>query len=157
VALSQREMTMTITDVGFHDDAAGFWSRECPSCERTFKVKPDSSNPKAVKFCPYCEQHGEDCWGTAEQVRYIERFEEYAGAQAAIAQGKEKTRTPAGTRAERAAVKPKAPRTAPDRPTAPDEPDSDMPTVWFDCCEESVCHDGNSTELRCPFCGETPD
>lgn len=149
---------MTTTDFGFHDDTGGFWSRECPSCERLFKVKSGSSSPKPVTHCPYCDHEGEGCWGTVEQARHIELFEKYAGVQAAIAKSKEpKVPGPRRTRGESAPVKVKVPQVAPNRPIAPDEPETDMPTVWFDCCEESVRHDGDSEEVRCPFCGEAAD
>jgi hypothetical protein len=54
-------------------DADGFLRRECPTCEREFKVlpTPDGEIPVPVQgggyFCPYCSVQASSWWTTAQR------------------------------------------------------------------------------------------
>lgn len=55
-------------------DGSGYFARECPECEGTFKVTPGTGLPDADHpFCPYCGHQGpNDTFWTKEQIEYAE-------------------------------------------------------------------------------------
>jgi len=60
-------------------DKDGFLRRECPNCERQFKVLPGESNTNEISVsaysCPYCvENAAADSWWTKEQLEYATKY-----------------------------------------------------------------------------------
>jgi hypothetical protein len=80
--MSDDEITMSLS-IPLDDD--GYLRRECPTCEREFKVLPDQSDddvddearnadvdPEGY-FCPYCAvQAATDAWHTTAQLEQAE-------------------------------------------------------------------------------------
>lgn len=58
--------------VALTPDEKGYTGRECPSCERYFKVKFDTGLPTTFQMCPYCG-HKDDGnkFFTQDQIKYI--------------------------------------------------------------------------------------
>lgn len=57
-------------EVSFPTDSDGFFSRECPSCNRYFKVIVGEGSDEPISACPHCGHRGHDCWLTPEQLEY---------------------------------------------------------------------------------------
>lgn len=52
-------------------DTEGMLGRECPGCERYFKLRPGTGLPIETCRCPYCGHHGQQSdFGTREQLDY---------------------------------------------------------------------------------------
>ena len=62
-------MTITLTP-----DEDGFIGRECPSCERYFKVRPGTGlTEQTFTYCPYCENKDDaNAFATKEQVAFAQ-------------------------------------------------------------------------------------
>lgn len=58
--------------VSIETDADGYLGRECPECEKYFKIKPGTGVPGLTESrCPYCNHLGsQDTFWTKEQVAY---------------------------------------------------------------------------------------
>lgn len=128
----------------------GFMSQECPACERTFKVAPGKGSPEPVTHCPYCNHEGEGCWWTKEQASYIGQY----GADKIFGPRLDKmardfNRKAGGKGLISMSMTVKKPR----GPSAPEEND-DMPaSITFECCDETIRHDGQNAQFHCPICG----
>ncbi len=57
-------------ELSFPTDSDGFFSRECPSCNRYFKVIVGEGSDQPISACPHCGHRGHDCWHTPEQIEY---------------------------------------------------------------------------------------
>ena len=57
-------------ELSFPTDSDGFFSRECPSCNRYFKVLLGEGSDEPISACPHCGHRGHDCWHTPEQLEY---------------------------------------------------------------------------------------
>jgi hypothetical protein len=57
-------------EVSFPSDGDGFFSQQCPSCTKRFKVRVDDESDHSANFCPYCGVRSEDGWLTEEQEAY---------------------------------------------------------------------------------------
>ena len=143
------------TSVPLKHTPDGFMSQECPKCERTFKVAPGKGSSNPVTHCPYCNHEGEGCWWTKAQAQYICEYGKY-GASKLIGPHIDKTardltRKTRGNNSLKISVnvnKPPVPR-------APEEDDDMAASITFDCCGETIRHDGNNAQLYCPICGTT--
>lgn len=126
----------------------GFMSQECPECERRFKVAPGKGSPDPVTHCPYCNYEGENCWWTKEQAEYIGAYSanKILGPQI-DKMAREFNRGGSGIMSM--SVK------RPTVPSPPIEEDDMLATFAFECCGETIRHDGNSTQMYCPICGTT--
>lgn len=58
--------------VNITPDEEGYTGRECPSCEKYFKIKTGTGIPKFTDcYCPYCKCFGEqDAFWTKQQIEY---------------------------------------------------------------------------------------
>lgn len=58
--------------VSLPKDLEGFFDRECPSCERFFKIKPGTGLPNVTDCtCPYCgHKDGPKSFYSKEQIAY---------------------------------------------------------------------------------------
>ena len=128
----------------------GFMSQECPACERIFKVAPGKGSPEPVTHCPYCNHKGNDCWWTKEQAEYMGAY----GAEQIIGpQLDEMVRDFNRGGRNNDFLKISASVKKPPKAVAPAEED-DMPSsITFQCCGETIRHDGKETKLHCPICG----
>jgi hypothetical protein len=52
-------------------DRDGFLSRQCPVCQKRFRVKPGEGSKLPLGFCPYCGHEGRGCWFTPAQSKYF--------------------------------------------------------------------------------------
>lgn len=62
-------------------DGDGFLRRECPNCERQFKLRPVDSNTEIQEnndesyYCPYCHESAPlNAWWTKEQLEYAQQL-----------------------------------------------------------------------------------
>ena len=60
--------------VELQSDPEGFISRQCPTCQRVFKLsvarlKADDASP--VAYCPYCRTPNADDWYTDDQQAFL--------------------------------------------------------------------------------------
>lgn len=55
-------------------DTEGFMGRECPECEKYFKIKPGTGIPDSSDcYCPYCKHFGpQDEFWTKAQIEYAQ-------------------------------------------------------------------------------------
>jgi uncharacterized protein YbaR (Trm112 family) len=60
--------------VQINSDEEGYLGRECPTCERYFKIKPRMGIPDLKQcYCPYCRHHGsQDEYWTRNQIEYAQ-------------------------------------------------------------------------------------
>lgn len=60
--------------VEISSDEAGYLGRECPMCERYFKIKPGTGIPDLDQcYCPYCCHYGsQDEFWTHQQIEYAQ-------------------------------------------------------------------------------------
>jgi len=57
--------------VSVQADRQGYVGRECPKCERYFKVTPGTGLPVQTCICPYCgKKDGNDHFFTQDQIEY---------------------------------------------------------------------------------------
>ena len=70
---TQSSMSDRVTvEVPFPADESGMVGRECPSCQRYFKVKPGTGLPISECICPYCEHRGHSSdFTTPAQLEYL--------------------------------------------------------------------------------------
>ena len=127
-----------------------FMSRECPACERIFKVAPGQGSPEPVTHCPYCNHEGTNCWWTKPQAKYIVAY----GASKIVGPQLDKmardfNRKTRGNDFLKMSMKVKKPPV----PQAPIEDDDMIASVTFECCGETIRHDEGSKTLHCPICG----
>lgn len=59
-------------ELSFPTDSDGFFSRECPSCNRYFKIIEGEGSDEPISACPHCGHRGQDCWHTPEQLEYAQ-------------------------------------------------------------------------------------
>ncbi len=60
--------------VSIETDPDGYRGRECPICEKYFKVRPGTGlKDIPLCYCPYCSHHGDhDTFWTKEQIEYAQ-------------------------------------------------------------------------------------
>jgi Zn ribbon nucleic-acid-binding protein len=62
-------------DIPVLTDNNGFVGRECPECEKYFKVKFGTGLETEICICPYCQhENNHDHFYTQEQLKYIESY-----------------------------------------------------------------------------------
>ena len=141
-------MRMQVT---LNTDDDGYVSQECPACKERFKIKIGEGSDKPVSFCPYCEHNGQGCWWTPEQAKYIGAL---AGQEIIVpeldkmAEEINKSSGSGGFITMKASVE-HDPISGP-----PSEANESMPVVQFNCCGETIKHDGQHPSLHCIICGE---
>ncbi|MHB9129721.1 MAG: hypothetical protein ACYDBB_01355 [Armatimonadota bacterium] len=79
-------MSEIVLELRFPHDEDGYFRRECPFCQRQFKVPvgetldtiPDNDETQEF-YCPYCAQQSRGgTWWTQEQVDYIHDVQQNA-------------------------------------------------------------------------------
>lgn len=130
--------------ISFNLDSDGFISHECPKCIRQFKVKLGEGADGPIKYCPYCDHEGLDCWWTQAQVDYIEAHKQAIAGELFDGAFKGLNKPGSGL-----TYKP-GPRISPGSP--PPEPDNDWPIVQF-ASTERIKQDNKGGSLRCPVTG----
>lgn len=65
---------METVSVDIKPDDGGFMGRECPNCEKYFKIKPGTGIPDYSDcYCPYCHHFGpQDEFWTKQQIEYAQ-------------------------------------------------------------------------------------
>ena len=73
LALATRGVSMRFS-IDIKPDAEGYTGRECPACEKYFKVKFGTGIPGATDcHCPYCNHFGaHDTFWTKQQIEYAQ-------------------------------------------------------------------------------------
>lgn len=63
---------MGTVSVDIRPDEEGYLGRECPECEKYFKIKPGTGLPDSTDcYCPYCQCFGsQDEFWTKQQIEY---------------------------------------------------------------------------------------
>lgn len=131
-------------------NSAGDMSQECPSCERTFKIQPGKGSPLPISHCPYCDHQGQGCWLTKAQAQYLGAY----GAHKILRPSLEKMVRDLNRANRGGLITVSASLKGPSSPPqAPPEEEDAMPTVHFECCGETIRHDGENAQLHCPICG----
>lgn len=130
--------------IKFNLDSEGFISRECPSCERQFKIKYGEGADGPLNYCPYCEHEGLDCWWTQAQVEYLEVEKSLIAHELIDGAFKDFNKPGSGFTFK--------PSSRPASTEPPPELDNGWEIVIFDSGEQ-LKHDGASSELRCPVTG----
>lgn len=77
-----KEMSMVSIEMKVPLDSDGFLRRECPNCERQFKLKQVDSNTETQEdnndesyYCPYCYESAPlNSWWTKEQLEYAQQL-----------------------------------------------------------------------------------
>ena len=141
------EITMKVR---FNTDGDGFISQECPKCERRFKVKFGEGSDQPLSVCPYCGYEGRKCWWTKEQADHMAK----AVIQETVEPGLEKMAKEVNRSARKGgfitmSMDFKRSRKA----IPPEEPDDKWGTTLFECCNETIRHDGSKSTLYCVICG----
>ncbi len=143
---------MSTISVSIPTDADGYVSQECPGCRRRFKVRFEQGTGKTLSHCPYCRHDGEQCWWTTEQVEYLQAV---ASKQVVEPMLNDFARDMKRLNKPGSFIKFDAKVSHRPTPRAPAESETPMPVAEFECCQESIKHDGRSPELRCVICGKT--
>lgn len=67
---------MDTYSVDIKKDEEGYLGRECPECEKYFKIKPGTGIPDFSDcYCPYCQHLGpQDHFWTKQQIEYARSF-----------------------------------------------------------------------------------
>lgn len=144
-------------NVQFTLDPDGYFSRECPSCERRFKIAPGKGSPNPLAYCPYCGHHGEDCWWTQDQLAYMN---DQAGQLADDVIGPELDRMARDFNRQRRPgsmidISIKVTRNRRGASVAPPEETTEpMTIVRFDCCGEDVKVLPDVAAPHCIICGK---
>jgi len=136
--------------VRFGTDKDGYISQECPKCEKRFKVKYGEGSDKPISFCPYCKHEGQNCWWTKEQVDYLGK----AVLQKTVEPEFEKMAKKINRSSKkgdfismRMDFKPSS------RAVPPEELSENWPKMLFECCGETIKHDGSVLPVYCIICG----
>ncbi|XXY16791.1 hypothetical protein WME88_52000 [Sorangium sp. So ce216] len=142
-------------DVKLATDTDGFVSQECPGCENRFKVVLGAGSDKSISFCPYCGHEGRDCWWTPEQAEYLSSIV----ADELIGPELERMARSFNQRGRGSSfVRMTMSVDRPQRRAMPEEPDEEMPTTTFVCCNERVKHQATDNKhLYCIICGQSVD
>lgn len=120
-------------EVSFPTDSDGFFSQECPTCHRYFKVLVGQGSDEPVGACPHCGHRGEDCWHTPEQIEYAKAIalSEIAGPEI------DKLKRSLGGMSG-GLFKVTMTGSIPGPPPPPLEVDEPYEVVRFRCCNETV-------------------
>ena len=65
---------MKTVSVDIKPDEEGYMGRECPECEKYFKIMPSTGLPDFSDcYCPYCQHFGQqDEFWTKQQIEYAQ-------------------------------------------------------------------------------------
>lgn len=132
-------------EISFPTDSDGFFSRECPSCDRQFKVIVGQGSDEPVSYCPHCGHQGRDCWHTLAQMDYAKAV----AISTFVAPEIEKLkRSLSGGNFIKVSLKGEIPKP----PPPPLEVDEPYDVVRFRCCNETVKLHCAETNF-CVICG----
>ena len=137
--------------VNFNLDSEGFISQECPNCKKRFKVKYGHGSDQPISFCPYCCHEECNCWWTTEQAEYLGNsvFQEKMEPELEkMAKEINRDSRKGGFVTMKMDFKPSP------KAVAPKEPEDGWPKILFECCGETIMHDGSVEKLSCIICGE---
>lgn len=132
-------------ELSFPTDSDGFLSRECPSCNRYFKVQVGQGSDLPISYCPHCGHQGRDCWHTPAQIEYAK---EVALGALVVPEIEKLRRSLSGSGLLKASVK----HGIPSPPPPPFESDDPYDVVRFRCCNETVKLHRTETNF-CIICG----
>lgn len=134
-------------ELSFPTDSDGFFSRECPSCNRYFKVIIGEGSDEPISACPHCGHRGHDCWHTPEQIEYAKAV---AMSTVVAPEIDKLNRQLTGAASRFLKVSVKNPISRP--PPPPMEFDEAYDIVRFRCCNETVKLHRLETNF-CIICG----
>jgi hypothetical protein len=136
-------------ELSFTTDSDGFFSRECPSCDRQFKVIVGEGSDEPISYCPHCGHQGRDCWHTIAQVEYAQAvaLSEFVAPEI----DKFKRSLSAG-----GLFKVSGKHNLPKPPSPPLEIDEPYDIIRFRCCNETVKLHRAATNF-CIICGTSYD
>jgi hypothetical protein len=143
--------------ISLHTDSDGFVSQECPACLGRFKTKFGEGSAEPISFCPYCSHLGRDCWWTPEQAEYIRDVGQQAASELISKElGKMAKDFSRKSGSGLLKVKMDVRSSRGPTPTAPSEPDLDMPIFEYGCCGEHIKYSAAEgiQNLCCIICGK---
>jgi hypothetical protein len=143
------------TTISIPSDSQGFLSRKCPACSKLFKIKLGEGSDEPLSHCPYCDARGDD-WFTDEQRAYVRAVGlNFARDVVSEQLGDMARRLNRGASGGGFITAKMTHKSSPRQPVPPVLIESDQPmsVVFFECCKESVKHDGSSDSLHCIICG----
>lgn len=146
---------MQYQDLKISLDSEGFVRRECPKCEREFKLQtlekdfqtPPVKNSGEVT-CPYCKHRSSaDQWWSKNQVKYINDMQSFFAFNFITPKALKIKSTPF--------VTVKTTITQTEEPIMPSEID-DMKRISITCCERDIKILENwNGDIVCPDCSKT--
>jgi len=137
--------------VSLNTDEDGYISQECPNCKKRFKVNPNAGSEQPISYCPYCGHNGKNCWWTQEQVKYMMGEVNKTVVEPELDKmAKEINRKSRPGNFIDITMKVKKTHKTP----IPKESNKPMPMITFDCCGETIKHDGSISEIHCIICGK---
>ena len=139
-----------MVEVSLNTDHEGFISQECPSCNRRFKAKYGEGSDQPVGYCPYCGHHETGCWWTPEQSEYLAAT---AAVEVLSPQMEKMAREFNRKTGGGGLISMSMNYSPPSTPQRPIEAEEEWPKVMFQCCGETIKHDGASQLLNCIICG----
>lgn len=147
-----RRFTMKFT-VSLPTDADGFISRQCPACNRRFKVRFGDGSMHPAGYCPYCA-HADGSWLTDDQREYCKSAVNERVVRPMLddfTRNISRMNRPGSLVRVSASVKHASPV------LEPVESDQPMAIATFPCCGERIKHDGSTMKLHCIICGKVAD
>lgn len=137
-------------------DSEGFVRRECPKCEREFKIqtlekdflRPPVKNSDQVT-CPYCKHRSNiDQWWTKAQVDYISEMQSFFLLNSIVPKTSLKMKSTSFVKVKVEVIEQKEPVMKPEY--------DDMKRLSVGCCERDIkVLDEWSGEVFCPDCSKT--
>ena len=136
-------------NIPFPLDERGAATRECPACNRRFKIFPGEGSADPIGFCPYCDQQGQQCWWTSAQAQYIEAKVAEIG-RTKLENMVQESFKGLNSRSFKVTTR----KTQPGPVARPPEEQNDLhEEAYFPCCGERILHDGLNETLFCVICG----
>lgn len=134
-------------ELSFPTDSDGFFSRECPSCNRYFKVIVGDGSDQPISACPHCGHRGHDCWHTPEQIEHVKAVTLSTVVAPELDRLNRQLTSSAG-----GLLKVSVKNTISRPPPPPIEVDEPYDIVRFRCCNETVKLHRLETNF-CIICG----
>ncbi|ACN15017.1 hypothetical protein HRM2_19160 [Desulforapulum autotrophicum HRM2] len=138
-------------EVSLPTDTDGFLSQECPSCNQKFKALFGEGSSEPISFCPYCGYHGQNCWYTDEQVKYVQSV-----AMSDIVNPELKKMSQELEAHSKGFLKMKLEDELPGKIVHPMEVDDDFDLLYFPCCNETIKASQHEHHF-CIICGAEID
>jgi hypothetical protein len=156
-------MTMKTIKLSLPNDDDGFFRRECPECEREFKViaesRPRGAAPKTAGdsfFCPYCaKSFPVDHFWTQAQLKYRQGIAVHEGLGPALEKFSRSLKSLERHSSKNLKIKVTSKGSGPRKPAPLQEP-NDMVRVDPPCHSEPIKIDEDWTaDVACLICGKS--